>query len=581
VAAGTDAQLICARNPFRRKGFPEKKEDSIMQDLEEINVRVMETDVLVLGAGAAGCGAAIGAQRAGARVLLVDKGKLESSGCVGGGNDHFMANLNTGPEWDSDEKVIQFFKGPHNGVTGRMVEKGWVQVMPFMVRFLEEIGVDFIRNSDGSYVRSVGFGQPGAWWLNIRDGQFVKRLLAKKIRKTEIDVLDHVMITKLLKNEGRICGAVGFHVLDGTFYLLNAKAVVMALGICTPRATTNSTRNPFNTWLYPYNTGSYCVLAYEAGAKLINLDVEHSVTLLPKGYGAPGMNGLNSMGGHELNALGERFMGKYDPMWENGLRRNQVLGTYQELLEGKGPPFYMDARHLSEEDLDLLQNVLMVGDKETYNDYLAQKGIAFATHPLEVEISEIAFGGKILMDENFESSVKGLFSGCNFMAFSGAICGGFSAGTEAAKGDSPGSQRTLKDEEVVREKETIFRPLRVRAGLKPRDFENTIRQVMDYYMGFLKNEKGIELATERLKWIEGYVKRIEARDCRELMRANEARHLLKQCQLTARAVLERRETGRTTYRRSDYPELNPEYNNKSLALWQEAGEMRMAFEPLT
>jgi succinate dehydrogenase/fumarate reductase flavoprotein subunit len=460
-----------------------------------------------------------------------------------------------------------------------MVEKGWVRVMPFMVRFLEEIGVDFIRDSGGSYVRSVGFGQPGAWWLNIRDGQFVKRLLAKKVRKMEIDVLDHVMITRLLTREGRAAGAVGFHVLDGTFYVLNAKAVVMALGVCTPRATTNSTGNPFNTWQYPYNTGSYCVLAYEAGAKLINLDVEHSVTLLPKGYGAPGMNGLNGMGGHELNALGERFMGKYDPMWENGLRRNQVLGTYQELLEGKGPPFYMDARHLSKEDLDLLQNVLMVGDKETYNDYLAQKGLAFATHPLEVEISEIAYGGKIRMDENFESSVKGLFSGCNFMAFSGAICGGFSAGSEAARTDVPRGRATLEDEEVVREKEKIYRPLRVRGGLRPGKFEDAIRQVMNYYMGFVKNEKGIELAIERLTLIEGYLNRIEAHDCRELMRANEARHLLKQCQLTARAVLERKESGRTTYRRSDYPQLNPEYNGKCLSVWQENGMVKAAFEP--
>jgi len=551
-----------------------------MEDGKGVTVKVMETDVLVLGAGAAGCGAAIGAKKAGARVLLVDKGKLESSGCVGGGNDHFMANLNTGPEWDSDEKVIQFFKGPHTGLTARMVEKGWIRVMPDMVRFLEQIGVNFIRNSDGSYVRSVGFGQPGAWWLNIRDGQFVKRLLAREIRKMEIDVLDHVMITKVLTKGDRVAAAVGFHVLDGTFYLLNAKAVVLALGACTPRATTNSTGNPFNTWQYPYNTGSHCVLAYDAGARLINLDVEHSVTLLPKGYGAPGMNGLNGMGGHELNALGERFMGKYDPMWENGLRRNQVLGTYQELLEGKGPPFYMDTRHLSKEDLDLLQNVLMVGDKETYNDYLAQKGIAFATHPLEVEISEIAFGGKIRMDENFESSVKGLFSGCHFVAFSGAICGGFSAGKEAARAGCSGSPVILVDEEVVREKEKIFHPMRVRAGLRPKEFENTIRQVMNYYMGFVKNEKGIEIALERLTLIDGYMDRIEAHDYRDLMRANEARHLLKQCQLTTRAVLERRETGRATYRRSDYPQLNPEYNNKCLAVWQEAGRMKAAFEPL-
>lgn len=46
------------------------------------------------------------------------------------------------------------------------------------------------------------------------------------------------------------------------------------------------------------------------------------------------------MGGKEINALGERFMFKYDPMGENGKRRNQVMGTWQEQVEGNGPPFY-------------------------------------------------------------------------------------------------------------------------------------------------------------------------------------------------------------------------------------------------
>jgi succinate dehydrogenase/fumarate reductase flavoprotein subunit len=56
-------------------------------------VRRIEADILILGSGAAGCGAAIGAKKCGARAVLVDKGKIESSGCLGGGNDHFMAVL--------------------------------------------------------------------------------------------------------------------------------------------------------------------------------------------------------------------------------------------------------------------------------------------------------------------------------------------------------------------------------------------------------------------------------------------------------------------------------------------------------
>lgn len=65
--------------------------------------KLIETDILILDSGAAGCGAAIGAAENGCRTVLVDKGKVESSGCLGGGNDHFMAVLNTDPETDSDK----------------------------------------------------------------------------------------------------------------------------------------------------------------------------------------------------------------------------------------------------------------------------------------------------------------------------------------------------------------------------------------------------------------------------------------------------------------------------------------------
>ena len=93
------------------------------------------------------------------------------------------------------------------------------------------------------------------------------------------------------------------------------------------------------------------------------------------------MNGINSMGGRELNALGERFMGKYDPMWENGMRRNQIQGTYQEMIEGKGPPFYMDMTHFTEEDARHLQYVLMPGDKATYTDWTEQVRYRFQAGP--------------------------------------------------------------------------------------------------------------------------------------------------------------------------------------------------------
>jgi succinate dehydrogenase/fumarate reductase flavoprotein subunit len=551
----------------------------MISEVNDVNkeIRTIETDILILGSGAAGCGAAIGATEQGAKVVLVDRGKLESSGALGGGNDHFMAVLHSGPETDTEAAVVKFYKAPTSGFTETMISK-WVKAMPPMLDVLQEIGVRFAKNPDGSWLRTVGFGQPGAWFINIEDGQTIKMRLARKVRKLGIQVVDNVLVTKLLKQDGRVVGAVGFHVLDGTPYLFKAKAVVLAFGNGANRASHNSTGNPYNTWHSPYNTGSQYVLAYDAGAKLINLDLGQQATLLPKSYGSAGMNGINAVGAHELNALGERFMGRYHPMAENGPRRFQIMGTHEQVTEGKGPPFHMDMRHCDKDEVRQLQYVLMPGDKATFLDYAEQKGIDFAKYPMEVELSEIELGGMLVTNDAFESTVPGLYNGCVFYSFSGSMCSGYIAAMEACK-TLPAIKGTpaIDPAEAETEIERMFRPLKnTEEGIDYRRFELAIRQVMTYYMGFLRNQKGMEIALERLCFVETYLDKLKAKDLRELMRTNESVHLLKTCQLATRVTMERKETGRAIYRRSDYPDLNPEYA-KTLAVWQEGGEPRLAW----
>jgi succinate dehydrogenase/fumarate reductase flavoprotein subunit len=539
--------------------------------------KVIDADVLVLGAGAAGCGAALAARERGAGVLLVEKGKLESSGCLGGGNDHFMAVLNSGPATDASQAVVDFYRTPLSGLTAKMIEEGWVKNMPVVMSLLQDIGVEFVRDEHGAWLRTVGFGQPGNWWVHIKNGTTIKKRLGRRVRQMGVQVMDHVMVTRLLKRDGQVIGCTGFNVLDGTFYVFRAKKVVLALGNTAARGWANSTGNPYNIWQYPYNTGSYFVLAYEAGVKLLNLDTGQRATMIPKGFGAPGMNGINSMGGYELNGLGERFMGKYDPMWENGKRINQITGTYEELLQGKGPPFYMDMRHLDKEEVRHLQYVLMPGDKATYSDYCEQKGIDFARDLLEVEISELCFSGGLLTGDNFETNMGGLYNGCVFFAFSGAICGGYYAGMQAAEAAvNTVNLEDVDEAEILLERARVFRPLHTRKGMNYREFEAAIRQVMAYYMGYRRNQKGMEAALEKLSFLESYASRIEASDHRELMKANESRDLIKMCKLATRASMERKESGRAYYRRSDFPEPAVALQ-KPLVLWQEGGRQNFTW----
>ena len=255
---------------------------------------LIETDVLVIGSGASGCGAALGAREQGLDVVLLDKGKLESSGCIGGGNDHYMAVLNEkGSKFDTAEDLVKFYAKPLNGWTPAMITNGWYNHMEHMLKRLEKCGVDFSKNSDGTYKRTQGFGQPGTWWVHIANGMTIKRVMARIVRDSGVHVLDRIMAMKILSDSGKACGALGWNVVTGEYVILRAKTVVSAQGRSATRGYNNSTHNPYNVWMYPYNTGAGVVLGYDAGAAVTELDTYQRATMEPKGYGCPGMNGWN------------------------------------------------------------------------------------------------------------------------------------------------------------------------------------------------------------------------------------------------------------------------------------------------
>lgn len=522
---------------------------------------VIETDVLVIGSGASGCGAALGARSQGQRVLIMDKGKLESSGAIGGGNDHYMAILEEDSEHDSPDDLVKFYAKPLNGWTPTMLLNGWFQHMKHILLMLEKAGVQFGKDAQNRFVRTQGFGQPGKWWCHISNGMMIKRVIGRVVREQGVDVLDHVLAVRILKDEaGNACGALGWNVLTGEFCTVRAKTVVSAQGRSATRGADNSTHNPFNVWQYPYNTSAGVVLGYEAGAAVTELDTYQRATMLPKGYGCPGMNGINSSGAHEINALGERFMGKYDPMMENGVRNNQIQGTFTEQMEGSGPPFYMDMRHVPEDVVKELQYVLMPGDKATFGDWAECTGTDFQHKMLEVEIGELIYGGTMAVKDNFETTIPNLFCGSIFLYCSGALCGGYEAGRQAAMRASGITALGKVDEaEVAAARTEAFAPLHNSEGdVTWQELEGAARNVMNYYMGLRRSVAGMERALEKMRFLAAQTSRLRASDLRELMRCREAMDVVEICELAIRATLQRKESGRCVYRVKDYPTLNPD-----------------------
>lgn len=546
--------------------------------------RIVESEVLILGGGAAGCMAAIGAREQGANTLIVDKGMIESCGCAGAGNANYHTHLNTGPDWDSDETATKYYSspGPTGGygiLSSKVFDRAVTKQLIPMLKRLEGIGIEFHKNSDGSYRRTQSFGNPGPWITTMKNGKYFKRLLAKEVRRKGAETAEHVMITSLLVDNSRVSGAIGFNIRNGEFYIFRAKSVVLALGGSQERITTSSNGNPFSCWMRPYNTGSAMVIAYDAGAKIVDLELMTRATLLPKGFGAPGMCAFAGMRAYMVNAKGERYMKRYHPTAERAPRSVLVLASYNELAEGRGP-LYIDARHLSEDDLRHMIEDRLYEDCDTYPEYFAQRGLNLGKDLMEIEVSELVGGGMLLVNERCASNLKGLF-GYTPAQLSLTLCGGFSSGTEAAKDTRKLKELTkVNNEQVIEEKSKIFEPIRRTTGYTWQDIESKIRLVMNFYMGFIRNEQGMETALHRLKLIERYVNDIKADNYHELMRANETRHLVRYCQLLVRATLERKESGRCFYKRSDYLDLDETWSNKHVILWQENGEPQVSAETI-
>ena len=142
------------------------------------------------------------------------------------------------------------------------------------------------------------------------------------------------------------------------------------------------------------------------------------------------------------------------------------------------------------------------------------------------------------------------------------MCGGYSAGRHAsAKVDTIADIPAVSSEEAEEERRRVLAPLHSDGSTHYALFESAIRQVMDYYMGYVRNERGMKQALDSLARIEALKDDLVADNWHELMRTHEALTLLEMCKLATLASIEHRETSTSTiYMRSDYPNPDPAMN---------------------
>jgi succinate dehydrogenase/fumarate reductase flavoprotein subunit len=302
---------------------------------------VIETDVLVIGGGFAGCWAALRAADLKATVTLVDKAYVSRSGAstMSGGITTCPLDSDDLDTW-AEEFIV---RGSY------MCDQRWTyQLLDGQrerIKDYERWNVPISRNSDGSIRRFASRGM-----VNVRGMQYQPKVAMRELRRQiaarGARILDRLFITELLTADGEwptrsgIAGAVGFDVYTGQFVVLKARRTIVATGMIAMKGTHRVDND----------CGDGAAMAFRAGGRLVDMEFTFGGTfnVLMKRFDFPSYNVAVAHGARLINARGERFMQQYDPLRLERSELSHVVAAFaKEIIDGRGPVF-VDLRHVDD-----------------------------------------------------------------------------------------------------------------------------------------------------------------------------------------------------------------------------------------
>jgi succinate dehydrogenase / fumarate reductase flavoprotein subunit len=366
---------------------------------------VREHDVLIIGAGGAGLRAAVSATQRGLSVGIVTKSLLGKAHTVmaEGGMAAALGNVDSDDSWR--QHFIDTMKSGKFINNWQMAEIH-AKESPDRVYELEQWGALFNRTPEGKISQRPFGGHTYRRLAHVGDrtGLELIRTMQEKALATDAKVYMETTVTKLLKNNGRVVGALAYTRESGKFVHFKAKAVVMATGGWGRIFKVTS-----NSW---EGTGDGVVLSYDAGADLVDMEM---MQFHPTGMvWPPGVRGLlvtegvRGEGGLLRNSEGKRYMENYDPQkMELSTRDVVARANYTEVQEGRGSEHggvYLDITHLGYEGI-------MKKLPTMYEQFKNLADIDISREPMEVfPTVHYTMGGVKVDPETCESSVPGLFA---------------------------------------------------------------------------------------------------------------------------------------------------------------------------
>lgn len=246
--------------------------------------RAYDCDVLVVGGGIAGCWAAIGAARSGARVIVLEKAATERSGAGGAGVDHWQWAADNPCSGVSPQELTQALidnQGGYRSGIGTYIQcaSAWETLLE-----MEAMGGK-IRDTEDEY-RGAAFRDDATRLLFAYDytnrfvlrvwGHNFKPLLRDELRRLGVRVFDRVAATSLLTEGGhagaRVIGATAVHARSGAFVVVRAGATILASSRPQRIWTFSSELRGISTFRPPSDSGTGYAIAWRAGAEFTMME---------------------------------------------------------------------------------------------------------------------------------------------------------------------------------------------------------------------------------------------------------------------------------------------------------------------
>ena len=319
-------ELLCAYHPdYKKSEFralkvgPNKGEELPHElcDILEANSRIKaedidlnyvkyDVDVLIIGGGGAGTSAAIEADKAGAKTMIVTKLRM------GDANTMMAEGGIQAADKPNDSPAIHFvdaFGGGHYAAKRELLAK-LVCDAPEAIKWLNDLGVEFDKAPDGTMITTHGGGTSRKRMHAAKDysGAEIMRTLRDEVINRGITVVDFTSAIELILDEnGNAAGAVLMNMETHELMVARAKTVIIATG-----GAGRMHYQGFPTSNHYGATADGLVLGYRAGAKLLyaeTLQYHPTGAAFPQQiFGALVTEKVRSLGAKLVNRDGKVFM---------------------------------------------------------------------------------------------------------------------------------------------------------------------------------------------------------------------------------------------------------------------------------